>query len=404
PNYTAEYFIPLTVLLDEDEYDVDMEGEIGFDITLIDRDLSDDSARVAVWSNTGTNGGSWTNMDDCGVIIFDDATISTFVEEINLTGGEITENNGKLQIVTEILPENASKKSLEWTLENSAGKATIDRDGVVTGIADGEVTVTASALDGSYVEGTAIVSISNQIVSIGEVNIIKNPNFDEVNGDGTPAGWDTDGGVNNDPVPYVDDGILVCTPGEPAELWNYGFSQSGLTALPDIDYIYSFVAWADETRTFTTNFEDTEEYEWNRYGYSTDPRTSWGGNESDWTFDLTTEPVRYTFDVLFDDIRPNTVQRVGFELGLSDVDTYLDSIELVSVDDFYRLTDYTPVKDIIISGAGGAKEVTLDATLQMSAEVLPLEADYPAVKWSVVNGPGWASIDENGLLTPDSAG
>ncbi len=406
PNYTAEFFVPLSVLLDEDGYEVDLTGEVGFDISLIDRDLGDDSARVAVWSNTGTIGSSWTNMDDCGMITFDDTEISEFVTDINLTDGEITENNGTLQIQAEVLPENASNKSLRWTIENIDGKATIDQDGVVTAIIDGDVIVTAWAKDGSYEEGSAYVTISNQIVSIKEVNVIRNPYFDEVNADGTAAGWDNDGGVNNDPVPYVDDGILVCTPGEPAELWNYAFWQNGLTAEQDVDYIYRFVAWADETRTLTTNFEDTEENDWNRYGYSEDPRTSWGGTESDWTFDITPERTRYEFIVRFlsELMNENTVQRVGFELGLSEVDTYFDSIELVNLEDFYRLTDYIPVTDITVTGADGATEVTLDATLQMSAEVLPEEADYRSVKWSVVNGTGGASIDENGLLTPESAG
>jgi hypothetical protein len=404
PNYTAEYFIPLPVLLDDEGYIMDPTREVGFDITLIDRDLGDDSARIAVWSNTGIVDDSWTNMDDCGVITFDDATISTFIEEINLTDGEINENNGKLQIVAEIVPENASNKNLGWKIENSTGKATIDQHGVVRAIIDGEVTVTASALDGSYEEATAYVTISNQIVSVGEVNVFRNPNFDEVNADGTPVGYGFWGGVNNDPAPFVDDGILFLTPGEPAEVWNYEFSQSGLTAEPDIDYIFSFVAWADETRTFTCTFEDNEENEYNRYGHTEDPRVSWGDSRSDWTFDITTEPTRYTFDVLFDQILENTVQNVTFQLGLSEVDAYMDSLMLVSLEDFYRLTDYMPVEAIIVTGADGAAEVTLDATLQMSAEVLPAEADYPAVKWSVVDGTGGASIDENGLLTPESAG
>jgi len=75
-NYTGEYFIPFSVLLDENGEEIYLEGEVGFDISLIDRDMGDDSASVAVWSNIGTNGGSWENMDDCGIITFDEAGIN----------------------------------------------------------------------------------------------------------------------------------------------------------------------------------------------------------------------------------------------------------------------------------------------------------------------------------------
>jgi len=154
-----------------------------------------------------------------------------------------------------------------------------------------------------------------------------------------------------------------------------------------------------------TNFEDTGN-SWQRYGYSEDDRTSWGGTESDWTFEVTTEPTWYIFEVKFlsELMNENTVQSVSFQIGNSPVVVYLDSVELACVDDFNRIMEYIPVVFITVSGEDGATEVTLDATLQMSAEVEPAEADYPSVKWSVKNGTGEASIDANGLLTPESVG
>ena len=38
------------------------------------------------------------------------------------------------------------------------------------------------------------------------------------------------------------------------------------------------------------------------------------------------------------------------------------------------------------------------------AEVLPEDATLTGVRWSVVSDGGWASIDENGLLTGDTSG
>jgi hypothetical protein len=409
PNYTAEYFIPLSALLDADGYDINLEGEVGFDISVHDRDLGDDSLRVAVWCNTGAVGDSWSNMDDCGIITFDEASISAYVEEINLTGGEITENNGKLQIQAEVLPESASNKNLLWTIdsENSTGKAKIDQNGVVTAAVDGEVTVTAAAVDGSYTEASTSVIITNQIVTMKDLNEIRNPYFDQVEGNLMPTGWTFWGGPDGAPTPYVADGIFILTPAEleDPQVGYYQVNQQELNAEQDIDYIYRFVAWADENRTIMTNFEDPGN-SWQRYGYSEDDRTSWGGTESDWTFEITPEPTRYEFIVSFlsELMNENTIQKVSFQVGNSPVVVYLDSLELARVKDFDMIVEYTPVAAITVSGAEGATSVTLDATLQMSAEVLPAEADYLSVKWSVENGSGTASIDENGLLTPESVG
>ncbi|MFO7671603.1 MAG: Ig-like domain-containing protein [Bacteroidales bacterium] len=400
PDYIVEYLIPFSSLLDKEGTAVDFTGEVGFDVTIIDRDEGDAGNRPAVWSNNSAVGSSWVNMDDCGIITFDGALIDTYVDEINLQGGEIAENNGTLQIVATILPEDASNKNINWTVENGTGRAKVDKNGVVTAILDGDVTVRAEATDGSYAEATTVVTISNQIVSMGEINVIRNPNFDKVNGT-FPAEW-TQGGDIGAPI-SVQDGIAVCSPLEAADAdWRYSLMQSGLTAEPDVEYAFSFLVWGADVRTFHIDFEDTQANNWNRYGASSHELAT--GGRSDWIFDLSTEPTRYTFDVTFDQMVETTVQLLTVQLGTSGVETYLDSFSLVRVDDLEKLTDYIPVEAIVVSGAGGAVNVALDATLQMSAEVFPAEADYKDVKWSVLDGTGSASIDAAGLLTAISEG
>ncbi len=180
PSYIAEYFIPFSSLLDETGVAVDITGEVGFDVTILDRDEGDETYSGAVWSNIGTIDGSWVNMDESGIVTFDGAATGTYIDEITIQDGAITENNGKLQMEATILPEDASNKNLIWSVERGTGKASINKDGLVTGILDGDVTVRATSTDGSFAEASAVVSISNQIVSIGEINVIKNPNFDDV--------------------------------------------------------------------------------------------------------------------------------------------------------------------------------------------------------------------------------
>jgi len=57
-------------------------------------------------------------------------------------------------------------------------------------------------------------------------------------------------------------------------------------------------------------------------------------------------------------------------------------------------------QSITVEGNGGASEINTDlGTLQMSADLLPLNALNSDYTWSVINGTGSATIDANGLLS-----
>jgi hypothetical protein len=315
PVYTSEYFVPFSSMQDKDGLEVDLTAEIGFDVTILDRDDGDVENKAAVWNNDGVTANSWENMDDCGIILLEGADEGILVDEITLTGGTIDENNGTLQIQASFLPENASNKFLTWSVQNTSGKATVDKDGVVRGIIDGEVTVKAMASDGSFTEGETTVLISNQIVTMNEINEINNAYFDDEDGS-SAAGWGGWGGDANSPMPTVRSGIAVCTPTVDGEaVWQYSFSQSGLNAAPEEDYYFSFLAWADESRPFQASFEDTEANNWNRYGKSDHPDSQ--GGRSQWNFDIDELPTWYTFDVNFDQMVESTVQIVSFHIGTS---------------------------------------------------------------------------------------
>jgi len=421
PNYVAEYYIPFSYLVDADGVQVDISQEIGFDVTVIDRDADDegDHRDRAVWANIGGLGESWSNMNDCGRITFEGAEEGILINSISLTGGDITENNQPLQIVAEIEPAYASNKVLTWTVEEGTGKATINSSGLLTPIMDGTVTVSAEAKDGSYEWDEIEVTISNQLISINEINVIRNGNFDLVNADGTATHWGGWGGDLGAAMPLVLDvldytGVAVCTPLRNSgndQQWQYQFNQNQLTALPDVAYTFSFVAWADATRTFTVDFEDTGGNGYNRYGASTSPLVNPDdpgvAGRSEWKFDVITEPTRYTMDVIFDEIVETTDQKVQYMLGFSDTIVYIDSVSLVADADLALISESvaTPVTGIEVSSAGDVTTVTLDATLQMSAVVTPGDATMGGVWWSVMDGTGKATIDAStGLLTPVEKG
>ncbi len=73
----------------------------------------------------------------------------------------ITSINSSLQLIAEILPSNATNKSVSWSVSNITGAATISADGLVTALENGTVTAQATANDGSGVYGTMNISINS---------------------------------------------------------------------------------------------------------------------------------------------------------------------------------------------------------------------------------------------------
>jgi len=74
-----------------------------------------------------------------------------------------------LQLTAEVLPTYASTKDIEWTSADPT-IATVNADGLVTGVAPGETVVTASAVDGSGVTATCAVKVSGVPVSAITLN------------------------------------------------------------------------------------------------------------------------------------------------------------------------------------------------------------------------------------------
>lgn len=84
------------------------------------------------------------------------------VSGITVTAPEDSDNkvtvNKTVQLTAAVTPENATSKGVEWTSSDES-KATVSTSGVVTGIAAGEVEITATATDGSEVKGKITLTV-----------------------------------------------------------------------------------------------------------------------------------------------------------------------------------------------------------------------------------------------------
>jgi uncharacterized protein YjdB len=67
--------------------------------------------------------------------------------------------NGSLQLQADILPTDATNKSVIWSVNNVTGAASISANGVITASSNGLVTATASSTDGSGITGMMDITI-----------------------------------------------------------------------------------------------------------------------------------------------------------------------------------------------------------------------------------------------------
>ena len=83
----------------------------------------------------------------------------------------ISTPKGTLQLSVMVQPDNATNKTVTWSVINVTGEATINSSGLVTAIADGTVVARATANDGSGVFADITISIINQIVLVTGITV-----------------------------------------------------------------------------------------------------------------------------------------------------------------------------------------------------------------------------------------
>ncbi|MFZ2338837.1 MAG: Ig-like domain-containing protein, partial [Bacteroidales bacterium] len=84
----------------------------------------------------------------------------------------ITVDDGTVTLTANVTPSNATNKTVIWSVLNETGFATINSAGILTAVANGTVTVKATAIDGSGISSTLRVAISNQINQIESITIM----------------------------------------------------------------------------------------------------------------------------------------------------------------------------------------------------------------------------------------
>ena len=367
---------------------------------------------AAVWGTTSPattdQNGTW----QVGARVFSAAPVQ--VTSINVTGtgglSSITIDNGTLQLITAVLPVNAADKTVTWTVANGTGQATINSSGLVTAVSNGTVTALATAHDGSGVQGSLVLTISNQTTPVGSIT---------VTGAGGSSSIATDNGTLQ-----LSASVLPANATNKTVSWSVtnGSGQATISTGGLVTAITDGTVTARATATDGSGVSGTLVITIsNQVVPVTSVSVSGTGGASVITTDngtlqliATVLPANATNKTVTWSLSNGTGQATISTSGLVTAIADGTVIARATANDgtgVYGLMTITiasqviPVTVITVTGAGGATSIPAEnGSLQMNALVLPANATDKTFAWSVANGTGEASISSSGLLTAVSNG
>ncbi|MCF1422116.1 Ig-like domain-containing protein [Mangrovimonas futianensis] len=125
-----------------------------------------------------SNGNLFLSFSDSELAALSVKTLNlnvTAVSDIEITPetglAEITEDNGALQLIATISPNEANQDVI-WSIESGEGFATVDNNGLVTAIASNAiVTVKATSVENSSIFDTIEVTITNQDSDVDPISV-----------------------------------------------------------------------------------------------------------------------------------------------------------------------------------------------------------------------------------------
>ncbi len=109
--------------------------------------------------------------DDSASVTVEVSAVSIPVEQIVLTpDNRMLDIGASVQYVAEITPTTATDQRLDWT-SSDTDVATVDQNGLATAVAAGTVTITATARDGSGVQGNASLGVNPPTILVDMITV-----------------------------------------------------------------------------------------------------------------------------------------------------------------------------------------------------------------------------------------
>ncbi len=379
--------------------------------------------------NTKSNGSGKSYSADDTIKVKDDIILyaqwkddnSIYVDGITIKGNSNVVVNKTTQMTAEISPSDATDTSVTWSVINGTGKATIDSNGVLTGVSNGTVTVKATAKDGSKVSGTKEVTVGTTEVAVpvsgitvgtttGLSQITTNSGTlqmttkvlpsDASNQDVTWSVEDKTGSAkisDSGLVTAVSNGIVTVKATAKDGSGIVGSTtititgQSTSIPVSDISIIGK-----DNADTITADGGTLQMSATVIPTTASNKSVIWSVEQAGDAGTTMTGKATINSTGLLTAVADGTVTvKAKSRDGSSITGTKVITISNQSI----------KVTKITVSGENGAKTIGINGgTLQMNADILPVNASNKSVVWSVENKTGSATIDSTGLLKAISNG
>jgi uncharacterized protein YjdB len=315
----------------------------------------------------------------------------------------IMTDGGSLQLTATVVPANATDKTILWTITNGSGLASINSTGLVRAFENGTVTAIATASDGSGINGTFLINISNQTTSVTGITV-----------SGTTTSINTDNGTLQ-----LTAGVLPANATNKNVAWSISngaglasVNSLGLVTAADNGNITVRATATDGSGVYGTLVITIS----NQIVPVTGITVTGAGGRSAITaangslqLNAAVLPANATNKTLIWSVTGGAMLASISASGLlTAIDNGTVTVNAAAVDgsgvsgsiDITISNQVIPVTDITVSGAGGLSTISTDnGILQLNAEILPANATHKAVTWTVANGTGKASVNPSGLLT-----
>ena len=377
--------------------------------------ISSSGLVTAVTSGTVT--ARATATDGSGVVGSLVITISNQqipVTGITLTGAggatTITSDNGTLQLTATVAPTNATNKTVTWSVVNGTGQATISSSGLVTAVANGTVTARATATDGSGVVGSLVITVSGQTIHVTRIDIASTKgdavittqsgtlqltaSVQPSNATNQTVTWTIVNGTGQATINST--GLVTAVANGTVTARATAADGSGVYGQLIITISNQFVAVAAITVSGAGGV------------------TTIGSDDGTLQMVANISPANATNKAVKWSLGKGSGHAAISETGLLTaksngvVTVIATSAENASVS---GATEITLVNQIVkVTGikvkpkSQSTDNVTFKGSLQLTTEIEPVDATDQTVTWSVINGTGVATINEQGLLVCETPG
>ncbi len=317
-------------------------------------------------------------------------------------------NGATLQFSAKVLPENATNNKVTWSVNSLSGDAIITQGGLLTATSEGLIVVEATAKDGSGVVGVMHVTINLLNIGVTSISVssleVENQYFVggtyqflanvlPVDATDKRVEWSVDlqtgsGTISQDGSLYaISEGVILII----AE----ASDGSGVTGSLQIS-LETPTNLITGLEVFTVNGQtEIGVGELHPFGVRIQPDNV-DLDEVQWSIENKSGSATITQDGLLTAVKEGFVNVIALALDGSGM---RDTMQIQIIDDL------VVVNKIFVYSETGATDIGVGETIQIFAEVFPLNANNRKVNWTITEPTtGEAMITEDGLLTGVSVG